>query len=89
MDVFSESFDPKRDQPKDRVVTVDNGADFHIKQEDPFGFWRISREHGQVPKHLSGVYTSYDRAKKAVDLYINNQPKPVKETKEKNGKANS
>lgn len=75
MDIFSENVDPKRDLPKDRVIPVDNGADFHIKQEDPFGLWYISREKGQIPESLSGAYTSFDKAKKAVDLYINAKKK--------------
>jgi len=83
MDIFSEHFDPKRDQPKDRVVAVDNGAAFHIKQEDPFGFWRISREHGQIPASLDGQYTSYDKAKKAVDIYLNSRPKKTEDTEKK------
>ena len=85
MDIFSESFDPKRDLPKDRVIPVDNGSDFHIKQQDPHGFWHISREHGQVPQKLSGAYTSYEKAAQAVKVYMSNLPKatPKSETKDK------
>lgn len=86
MDIFSESFDPKRDLPKERVIAVTDGADFHITQQDPHGFWYISREKGQIPEKLSGAYTSYDKAKFAVERYITSLPKKTEKPEKKEDK---
>lgn len=82
MDIFSDSFDPKRDLPKERVIAVDNGVAFHITQEDPHGFWYVHREKGQIPAKLSGAYTTFQKAQAAVNLYISSLPKK-EEVKEK------
>lgn len=70
MDIFSENVDPTRDLPKKRTVSVEDGTDFHIKQEDPHGFWYIHREKGQIPAKLQGAWTSFAKAKAAIDLYL-------------------
>lgn len=66
------SVDPKKDLPDVRPMKI-AGNDFVIKQrtEDPYGFWWIAREKGQVPADLSGAYTSPDRAREAVTIYLN------------------
>lgn len=38
---------------------------------DPFGFWRFSWEHGgELPEIISGSYTSWLEAKKALEQFI-------------------
>ena len=65
------SVDPKKDIPDVRPMKIAEN-DFIVRQkpEDPYGFWWITREKGQVPESLSGAYTSPDRAKEAVHLYL-------------------
>jgi hypothetical protein len=75
-DVFAdEHFDPKRDLPKERKIEVENGSPFLVRQEDPFGFWYVRREHGQVPEKLQGAYTTFGFANDAVQLHVNSQKK--------------
>lgn len=46
--------------------------DFVVKHrdDDPYGFWWIGREKGQVPEHLSGAYTSSELATEAVNQHL-------------------
>jgi hypothetical protein len=76
-DIFSSSVDPSRDLPRERYVEAPDGPPFVLTQHDPHGFWRVHREHGQIPDQLSGEYTSAQYARNAVLTYINNMPKKV------------
>lgn len=67
--------DPKRDLPKERPLGLATGGkenDFVVKKrdDDPYGFWWITRERGQVPDALKGAYTTPDRAERAVKEYL-------------------
>ena len=79
MDIFSEHTDPTRDRPRLRSIEVPNGSPFLLEQFNPNGFWRIRREHGQVPESLQGQYTTYDKAEQAVQSYIVNMRTPKKQ----------
>lgn len=81
-DIFSDYTDPSRDLAKVRKIEVPNGAAFVLTQHDPHGFWKITREHGQIPARLSGEYTTISMAKQAVEAYIELMKKTIKETKE-------
>ena len=72
-DIFSDHEDPTRDLPKTRKIEVENGADFLIEQRDPYGFWFVRREKGQIPAKLSGAYTTYSFAQQAVERYVNSK----------------
>lgn len=83
MDIFS---DPERDLSSKREIVLDNGNKYHIQQDpaDPYGFWRVHMDKGQVPDHLKGAYTTYPLAKQAVELYVKNtQRKVIEERKSK------
>ena len=77
-DIFSEHTDPSRDLPRQRIVEVAGGTPFLLKQYDPHGFWKIHREHGQVPVHLQGEYTTIKMARQAVYAYIAEQERKKK-----------
>lgn len=70
IDAFS--VDPTKDLPTERKLNV-AAVDFVVKQkpEDPYGYWWISREKGQVPVELSGAYTNPQLAEQAVQSYMN------------------
>jgi hypothetical protein len=72
IDVFS--VDPERDMPRKRRVehgTADNAFIVQQKDNDPHGFWWVSREKGQAPDELKGAYTSPLLAEAAIQTYIN------------------
>lgn len=77
-DIFAPDFDPNRDMPRKRPLEIDESNDFIITQTDPYGFWYISRERGQIPDSLSGAYSSPQMARKAVESYILTKPKEEK-----------
>lgn len=74
-DIFSEHVDPARDLPRDRQIKLETGNIYHIIQKDPYGFWHIHMDKGPVPEVLSGAYTTYGKAEKAVNKYISDTGK--------------
>lgn len=57
-----------------RTLTLENNK-IHFKRTDPYGFWTVNYDKGQVPVSLRGHYTSYDKAAQAVEGYLANLPK--------------
>lgn len=76
-DLFADDTDPTRDRPRTRPLELDADNDFFMTQEDPYGFWFLSRKHGQVPDKLAGAYTTAQNAREAAELYVRTN-KPVK-----------
>jgi hypothetical protein len=75
MDIFAEDTDPSRDLPSIRKIEVSEGSPFLIERRDPYGFWYVRREHGQVPVKLQGAYTNFEQATLAVKVYMNEKKK--------------
>jgi hypothetical protein len=73
-DMFSGGKDPVRDLPTTRPTGLAEN-DYVLKQTDPYGFWKVSREKGQVPEELSGSWTTPEKAKLAVTTYLLKQKK--------------
>lgn len=53
-----------------RTLTLANGNKIIFQRTDPYGFWTVHHERGQMPSKLNGHYTSYDRALVAVQAYL-------------------
>jgi hypothetical protein len=68
-----------RDLSKTRTLTLQGGNAINITSTDPFGFWYISWERGQLPEYLRGAYTSASEAEKAVNVYLAEKGKDVKQ----------
>jgi hypothetical protein len=68
MDVFADK--PDKDMPRVRNTGMNLENDFVIKQGGPYGFWTVSREKGQVPDELSGLYTTPEYAKTAIKTHL-------------------
>lgn len=64
--------DPERDIPNKRIVYLGNGRKIKLERRDPFGFVFIAWDAGSPPAELSGSYTDFDQARKALEIYINN-----------------
>ena len=60
----------------DRTFEVGNNV-LHVRRKDPYGFWTCSYEKGPVPQELSGAYTSFYEAEKAVLSYLNAKGREV------------
>jgi hypothetical protein len=67
-----------KDIPNER--RIDYGAHNKIKltRKDPYGFWYVSFERGQLPEYLKGAYTTYSAAEAEVMKYIAKQGRDVK-----------
>lgn len=59
-----------------RTVEIDNNK-VHIKCEDPYGFWYVSLQKGQVPDKLKGAYTTFEKALSDVNLWLRNKKEPI------------
>jgi hypothetical protein len=64
--------DPERDIPNRRVVFLGNGREIKLERRDPFGFVYIIWDSGSTPIALQGSYTDFDQARRALEIYINN-----------------
>ena len=58
-----------KDLSKVRVFDLENGNKLLAKQTDPYGFWRLSLEKGQVPAWLDQDFNEWGQVIKAVDRY--------------------
>lgn len=67
-----------KDLSNDRKFILDKNV-LHVRKTDPYGLWHCAYERGQVPSELSGQFTSFDEAKKAVESYLKNRGKELKE----------
>ena len=65
-----EDFDFEEQLVNKRAVTLKNGNTINFVRSDPYGFWTVHYEKGQMPDHLTGQFTSYDRAETAVKAYL-------------------
>lgn len=73
--IFDVEYD-KEHGGKYRKIEMDNGNVCHIKCEDPYGFWYISLDKGQVPNRCKGSYTSFDAALRDVNVWLRSKPEP-------------
>ncbi len=49
------------------------GSTFRLERKDPHGFWYVKPNRGQLPKELSGAFTSVDQATRVVEHYANSK----------------
>lgn len=72
-----QDFNENKDLLRVRSINLAGGNKINVKREDPFGFWTISWERGQLPDYLKGQYTSFEEARKAVEAYLAQKNKQV------------
>lgn len=53
-----------------REVPLDSGNILYIRRTDPYGFINFTLQRGRVPDWMSGNYTSWTEAQKAVQQYL-------------------
>jgi hypothetical protein len=73
-----QDFDPisPKDLPSIRTIEFE-GNKMTIQRTDPFGFWYLHLNRGQLPAKLRGAYTSPDLATKDVLRYIDDKGKKL------------
>ncbi len=76
-----ENTDPNRDEPRKKYVELENNR-LIMEREDPYGFIKIHFERGQVPEKLQGTYTTWEAARLAIKVYL--QEKGREEVKSDN-----
>lgn len=59
------------DEQENLRVIETNGAKIFLTRKDPFGFWYVSFEKGEVPMTIAGAYTSAGLAEADVTVYLN------------------
>lgn len=59
-----------QDLSRERVLILTDGTKVTFKASDPYGFWTIHYERGEVPRHLRGNYTDFAHAKEAYEAYM-------------------
>ncbi len=75
-----DDIDKERDLAKNREVILDDGQKMFIRQDDQYSFWTIHNAKGKVSEDLSGSYTSFNEALRAVRLYADKKlKKTIKE----------
>lgn len=75
-----DDFEAQRDLSKNREVFLEDGSKMFIRQEEQHGFWHIKNSKGKVAAKLSGTYTTFEQALRALTLYAANDiKKPIKE----------
>jgi hypothetical protein len=73
-----DNFDPDKDLRRTREVDFGDNNKLLVKCTDPYGFWSIHYQKGEVPQALQGTYTTFDEAMKAIKTYLLNTPSPAK-----------
>lgn len=59
--------------PNKRTLHLTNGNKVHVERQDPYGFWYVHYDKGPMPDQMTGAYTTYDQAEKAVVSYLKNK----------------
>ena len=66
------SQDPERDIPNLRIVHLENGRKIRLERKNPYGFVHIGWDNGSTPIALQGAFTDFDQARKALEIFLNN-----------------
>ena len=63
---------PYEETAENQRVIETNGAKIFLNRKDPFGFWYIKFERGEMPDILTGAYTSAELAIADINKYLDN-----------------
>lgn len=65
-----------------RTFELENGNVLYAKQTDPYGFWHLNLDKGQLPEAFRGAYSTIDHVYKDVEKYQTLRKQSVTEIKE-------
>lgn len=67
-----------------RVIELENGNKLNMTRIDPYGFIKLSLEHGQMPESLKdALYTDWGQAELAARKYVSQRQTVLAEIKDK------
>lgn len=58
-----------KDLGRTRYFELENGNKLIAKQTDPYGFWRLNLDKGQLPQWLDQDFNEWSQVLKAVEIY--------------------
>jgi hypothetical protein len=59
------------EQPESNMRIMEVGKNkIFMRRTDPFGFIKLNYERGELPIELQGQFTSFDEAKKRIEVYL-------------------
>ena len=67
-----QEFSAEKDVPNEKNYTILD-KEYKALRTDPYGFWHLTTEKGNVPDILSGEYTSTIEIEKAIVNYISGE----------------
>lgn len=70
--------DTDKDLASVRIFQLDNNKVI-VEKDHQYGFWSIKFEKGRMPDKLTGMYTSFSEAEKAVKSWLDMKNKEVRE----------
>jgi hypothetical protein len=68
-----------KDKSKIRTFELENGNKLYAKQTDPYGFWRLNLDKGQLPDWLDQDFNEWGQVLKAVARYSTQREQAIKE----------
>lgn len=69
------------DATSKKIYELETGNKIIVERKNPYGFIGISLERGITPESLTGQFTSYDEADKAITSYLSLRNKVLKEVR--------
>lgn len=70
-DIFDPEYDKEHTGSKKKIEL--DGNTVHIETRDPYGFWHLSLEKGQLPEKYKGGYTTFTQALNAANEWLRNK----------------
>lgn len=72
-------FTVEHTRENEREITSPGSSKIILRRKDPYGFWYISFERGQIPASLNQAFTAIDRAYEAVQNYLNENANRIRQ----------
>lgn len=72
-----------KDMSRTRVFDLENGNKLIAKQTDPYGFWRLNLDKGQLPPWLDQDFNEWGQVLKAVEKYGHQRKLAISDAKNK------
>lgn len=72
-----------KDLARTRFFDLENGNKLIAKQTDPYGFWRLNLDKGQLPAWLDQDFNEWSQVLRAVEKYGHQRKLAISEVKNK------